>query len=218
MPRPLLLPLLLLPLAAACRADPAPAAENERPAARAPASAAWQSNPATGVEIAAGDTVVVRTGPHAVLWRENAPALRPPYRMTATLHKREGRLHEGYGLVFGGAGLDGPEAAQRYSYFLVRGDGSFLIKRRIGEQTRQVRAWTSSPAVRRDDGEAGEPNKLAVRVSSSEAVFFVNDSEVARVPAADVDLAGRAGIRVAHDVEVRMWDWEAADEAEVQQS
>ncbi len=215
MPRAL---LLLLLAATACRADSAPAAENERSAVRDPAPAVWRSNPTAGVEIVEGDTLIVRTGPHAVLWRADGPILRPPYRVSATLRKREGRLHEGYGLVFGGTGLDGPEAAKRYSYFLIRGDGSFLIKRRIGEQTPEVRAWTSSPAVRRDDGEGGEPNRVAVRVTSSEAVFFVNDNEVARVPAAEVDLAGTAGLRVAHDMEVRMWDWRAADEAEAQQS
>ncbi len=210
--------LLVLFACAACRSGPAPVAESERSPAAGLAPLTWRSNPEGGVDIGSGDTLVVRTGSHTVLWPAQTPPLRPPYRVSATLHKREGRLHEGYGILFGGSSLDGPEAAQRYSYFLVRGDGSFLIKRRIGEQTPEVRAWTSSPAVHRDVGERGEPNTLAVQVTSSNVVFSVNGSEVARLPAAEVDTAGNAGLRIAHDVEVRVWDWHAENDAEAQQT
>ena len=41
------------------------------------------------------------------------------------------------------------------------------------------------------------------------AVFFVNGREVARVPASELALRGRAGIRAAHDVQVEVTGFRA---------
>ena len=41
-----------------------------------------------------------------------------------------------YGLVFGGSELEGP--GQAYLYFLVGQDGSWLVKRREGDATKDV--------------------------------------------------------------------------------
>lgn len=197
--RTVLLPLLL---AAAC-AEPAPEAAPGAPAPPTAPASAWLANPAPGVRLStAGDTLHVATGPHAVAWDPRAAELAPPYLVTATLQKRSGRLHEGVGLVFGGSALDGPESGQVYSYFLIRGDGSFLVKKRQGAETPVVRDWTRHPAVRRDQEEGGRPNDLAVLATDSLVVFQINGVEVARVPAAELALRGRAGIRVSHDVEV----------------
>jgi len=166
-----------------------------------PAAAAWRANPAAGVDLAvAGDSLVVETGPHTILWPAAGGELAPPYTVRAVFEKREGRLHEGYGLLFGGSGLDGPEAGQVYSYFLVRGDGAFLVKRRQGMETPVVRDWTQQAALNRDGEETGRPNELEVRVTEADAAFFVNGTEVARVPAAELSLRGLAGVRTAHEV------------------
>jgi len=102
----------------ACRRGDAPAAR--RPAAdsataRPPAPVStWRVNPAAGVALAAaGDSFVVETGPHAILWPAAAQPLAPPYTVRAEFEKRHGRLHEGYGIFFGGGGLEGPEAGRR---------------------------------------------------------------------------------------------------------
>lgn len=191
----------------ACGREPPPEAEIRTEAdalvgpPEMPASA-WRSDPAAGAEIsAAGDTLLLRTQPHAVLWRESAPVLTPPYTVEATLQKRSGRLHEGYGLLFGGSGLGDPEE-QRYSYFLVRGDGSFLIKRRDGAETALVHDWTAHPAVMRDSDGGAAVNRLRVEVGPGEAVFRVGDAEVARVPLSTLHSAGVAGLRVAHEVDL----------------
>ncbi|CAA9360684.1 MAG: hypothetical protein AVDCRST_MAG89-3722 [uncultured Gemmatimonadetes bacterium] len=154
-------------------------------------AAAWTSNPAEGVSVTVqGGDATVQTGPHAVLWPGDAADLAPPYTVRATLTKDSGRLHEGYGLVFGGTGLDAGEAGQAYSYFLVRGDGSFLIKRR-------------------DAAGAGRANRLEVRVGADTVVFVANDAEVARVPASELAVNGRPGIRVAHDLVLRVTGFRA---------
>ena len=188
----------------ACRADDAPAARRpvaDGAVARPAASAAWRINPSAGVDVAeAGESVVVETGPHTILWPTAGQELAPPYTVRAVFEKRHGRLHEGYGILFGGSGLEGPEAGQVYSYFLVRGDGSFLVKRRQGAETPVVRDWTQHATLHRDGEEAGRPNELEVRVGEADVAFLVNGTEVARVPAAELSLRGRAGVRTPHEV------------------
>jgi hypothetical protein len=173
-----------------------------QPPAPAAAAAAWTTNPASGVTITQGEATVIETGPHAILWPAGAAELSPPYSVRASLRKRAGRLHEGYGLIFGGTQLDGGEAEQRYSYFLVRGDGSYLIKRRDGAQTPVVRDWTRHPDIARDANGQGRHNDLEVRVGADSVTFLVNGGPIATVPAAELSVRGRAGLRIAHDVVV----------------
>jgi hypothetical protein len=206
------LPIILALSAAAC-SEPAPRADEPLAPASVPAAAAahaWRANPASTPVALRGDTLVATTGSHTVVWDETAPELAPPYEVRATLRKRSGRLHEGTGLVFGGTGLEGPESGQVYTYFLTRGDGAYLIKRRQGAETPVVRDWTRHPAVRRDADAAGRPNELSVRVGEAETVFAINGREVARVPSSELALRGRAGVRAAHDVELEVAGFRAA--------
>lgn len=203
--RPLLIPFACL--VAACQSGPAPGGRAEGAVAEVAAPAvAWRSSPGADLEINGGAPTRVRTGPHAVVW-EQGEVLRPPYRLEATLRKREGRLHEGYGLLFGGSNLDGPEAEQHYSYFLVRGDGSFLIKRRDGSAIPVVRPWTAHPSVPRDTDAGGGPVQLEVEVGEAEAIFRAGGAEVARIPAAELDTEGYPGLRVSHDLDLAVDGW-----------
>ena len=197
--------MLALAVLAACHGDDRsgsrPAAPVSPPAAPTRAAEGWRVNPAAGVRLASGgDSLVVETGPHAILWQAPAAELAPPYTVRATFEKREGRLHEGYGILFGGTGLDGPEAGQAYGYFLVRGDGAFLVKRRQGLDTPVVIDWTQQPIIHRDREATGQPNELEVRVGVADVAFRVNGVEVARVPAADLPVRGVAGVRTSHEV------------------
>lgn len=179
-------------------------------AAAAPVRSAaegWRVAPAEGVALRGADTLLVETGPHAVLWRAGQEAVQPPYTIHTRMQKLHGRLHEGYGIVFGGEGLEGPEEGQRYSYFLVRGDGSFLIRRRAGAEVPVVRPWTHHPAIRRDTEEGGRPNELEVQVADDSVRFHVNGAQVASVPASDVDVRGIPGVRVAHAVQLALTDF-----------
>lgn len=179
-----------------------------------PAAVAWRSNPADGVTVTPGQPSVVETGPHTLLWQDGAPDLVPPYTLRGEMRKRAGRLHEGYGIIFGGTGLDGAEGAQAYSYFLVRGDGSFLIKRRQGAETPVVRDWTRHPRINRDANGAGRSNVLEVAVGADSTTFTVNGAQVARVASAELAVRGRAGLRIAHDVVVEVHGFQAAAAAD----
>jgi hypothetical protein len=187
---------------AACHAGdatPSPPARGEQAAAQSAADS-WSSNPLAGEALtAAGDSMVIETGPHTILWPADARELAPPYTIRAAFTKHRGRLHEGYGILFGGSGLQGPESGQVYSYLLVRGDGSFLVKRRQGMATPVVIDWTQSPGIRRDVDEQGRPNELEVAVTDSTTVFRVNGAEVARVPSAELSVRGVAGVRTSHE-------------------
>jgi hypothetical protein len=167
--------------------------------------AEWTANPAEGVQLDTHDGVLrIVTGPHVVAWPAGAGELVPPYTVTATLRKQGGRTHEGYGLVFGGAALQGAEEGQSYSYFLVRGDGSFLVRRREGAEVPIVRAWTAHGAVQGDDDEGRATNELAVRVLSDEVVFVVNGEEVDRHPRGALRVEGTPGIRAAHSLQLEV--------------
>jgi hypothetical protein len=175
------------------------------------AATAWHANPAEGVTVtpSSASDFTLQAGPHVIAWRVEAAELTPPYTVRGTLQKSTGRIHEGVGLLFGGTALEGPESGQQYSYFLTRGDGSFLIKQRRGVETPVVRDWTAHAAIRRDADGTGRPNELRVDVGEEETVFFINDAEVARVPTADLQVRGRAGVRASHDVLVRVRGFQA---------
>jgi hypothetical protein len=199
-------------LVTACGSGSAPAAEDvagHEPTAAAAVGTAWRTYPAEGsqLRLAANGATVVATGPHTILWSRDAAILEPPYVVRAVLHKRIGRIHEGFGLLFGGDPMDAPEEQQAYSYFLVRGDGSYLIRRREGAALPILRGWSSDRAIRRDNAEGGQPNELEVAVGTDTTVFRVNGSEVARLPTAELRVRGRAGIRVAHDVTLEIRDF-----------
>lgn len=185
----------------ACRGDGGAQGERARgDVGTRSAAVAWRSNPEAGEALTATpDSMTIETGPHTILWPAGAKPLAPPYTVRATFTKHRGRLHEGYGILFGGSGLDGPESGQAYGYLLVRGDGSFLVKRRQGMETPVVEDWTQSPVIRRDVDEEGRPNELEVVVTDSVVVFRVNGSEVARVPAAQLPTRGVAGVRTSHE-------------------
>src|SRR6185503_15183014 len=71
----------------------------------------------------------VTMGPAAVLYRE-ADKASGSYHVSASFTQSKADYPEGYGLVIGGSNLGA--ASQKYTYFLVREDGKFIIKRRNG--------------------------------------------------------------------------------------
>lgn len=114
---------------------------------------------------------------------------------------------EAFGLVFGGANLDGDD--QAYSYFLIRQGGEFLIKERTGSDTRVISDWTAHDAIKSHQGGEADTalNKLAVNVGDDEVEFLINGAVVATHPRGDFPTDGVVGIRVNHGLNLHVSDF-----------
>ena len=142
------------------------------------------------------------SGPAGIYYKATDKA-SGAYTVTATFAQMAPAAHpEAYGLFIGGSNLDGP--AQKYTYFLIRQDGKYLIKKRAGADTPTVVNWTDNAAVKKADASGKLTNTLAVKVASDKVSFLVNGTEVAAVPANDIDVNGIAGLRVNHNLNVHI--------------
>ena len=97
-------------------------------------------------------------------------------------------------------------ANQQYSYFVIRQNGQFLIKKRMGTETPTLLDWTSHDAINELDAQGQSTNTLAVEVGSSQVRFLVNGTEVATQPRSAVDADGITGLRVTHFLNVHIDD------------
>lgn len=109
-----------------------------------------------------------------------------------------------YGLVFGGSDLEGPQ--QTYLYFMVAQDGTFLIKRRNGDATVDVKGEETSPAVRKPGPNGQSTNDLEVRVGPDMIAYSVNGTTVHTTPRTGLTAKpdGAYGFRINHRLEVQV--------------
>ena len=159
----------------------------------------------TNVKVATMGTGMHFTlGPAVIVWRD-ADAATGDYHVVASFTQTKAPTHpEAYGLFIGGHDLAGP--TQGYTYFLVRGDGKFLIKRRVGDSTVVVNpgGWTANEAVVKADSAGKATNELSILVSGGNVKFMVNGKEVYTAKASDVDAVGVVGLRVNHNLDVHV--------------
>jgi hypothetical protein len=156
-----------------------------------------------------GDWTIM-TGPNGagITWQPADLREGGAFTASATMEERQAPAGhaEGYGLIVGGRNLKDPD--QRYTYFLVRGTGHYLIKRREGEATPTLVDWTPSDAVQKVTTQGGSAaNALEVRVQPDTTRFFVNGTEVAALPTESVQPYGLAGLRVNHALNVAVRDF-----------
>jgi hypothetical protein len=106
-------------------------------------------------------------------------------------------------LILGGSNLDGE--AQRYTYFLIRNDGMYLVKERNGKETKDIIPWTASPAIRKFDGKAESvENVLSVTAGATSVDFSINGTKVASKPRSGMALDGIVGLRVNHNLNLHV--------------
>ena len=140
----------------------------------------------------------------AIFWQPNSMA-KGDYTISAMFVQTEPSGHpNAYGLFFGGSDLAG--ANQRYSYFVIRQGGEFLVKKRMGNETPTVVDWTAHDAINDLDAEGRSNNTLSVEVGSSQVRFLVNGTEVTSQPRSAVDTDGTTGLRVTHLLDVHIGD------------
>jgi hypothetical protein len=152
-----------------------------------------------------GKGLHVTTGPAIILYRASHDGSGPFHTLATFTQTKPSKHPEGYGLFVGGKGLDG--AAQQYVYFLVRQDGSYLIKRRDGDKTSDVsKGWVQSAAVKKPDAKGSATNLLEVdnKRDPARVAFLVNGQEVYATSAKEMALDGIVGIRQNHNLDVHI--------------
>lgn len=152
-----------------------------------------------------GQGIHVTLGPAIVLYRETGAGSGPFHTLATFTQARKTTHPEGYGLFYGGQALDG--AGQKYTYFLVRGDGTYLVKRRNGENTTEVsKGWVASPAVHKVDAKGMATNLLEIdhKRDPGKVVFMVNGQPVYTLDARATDVNGVVGIRANHNLDLHI--------------
>jgi hypothetical protein len=144
----------------------------------------------------------VTTGPAHILYAPKDSA-KSHYVASATFEQLEAPAHpEAFGIFFGGIHLDQP--TQAYMYFEVRGTGEMLVKLRDGGSTRDTISWTPNPNIPKQDAAGKATYNLAVAVSPDSVRFMVNDKQVAALANTNLQSDGIAGIRVNHNLHLRV--------------
>jgi hypothetical protein len=149
----------------------------------------------------------VTTGPTTNLWREEDKTTGK-FHLLATLIRTQAPAHpEAYGLII--AGKDMNTATPSYTYFLVRGDGKFMINRmEAGKRTILVN-WTDHPAVTRAGGSGESSDMLEVdgKSQGTKLIFRVNGKSVHEIDAGSLNLDGVVGLRISHNLDVHVKDF-----------
>lgn len=147
-----------------------------------------------------GTALHVTTGPPGIFYNPATTATGEYTVKGVFTQNAKGEHREGYGPIIGGADLDG--SGQRYTYFLVRQDGKFLIKQRDGVNTRGVTDWTTHSAIKSFDAADKMSNELAIVVGADTVRFLINGTEVASRPRAELATDGIVGLRINHNLDV----------------
>lgn len=141
-------------------------------------------------------------GPAVILYRETDKADGAVHAV-AKFHLFPSSGHaEGFGLFMGGQNLQADN--QTYTYFLIRGDGMFLVKRRTGATTSTVVDWTASDAIVKASADGPVANELSFNATRDSVAFMVNGKTVTTLPAGQLDTSGTIGLRVNHNLNLHI--------------
>jgi hypothetical protein len=160
--------------------------------------------PRTGLKfVTMGGGYHVTTGPTVILF-DPEEDWEGPYTTKATLTMTKPASHQvAYGLFVGGQDLDSDK--QRYTYFEIRQDGKFLIRKRSGASVTDVAGtWADHPAIQKPNASGSQTNELAIQVGRDTVTFMANGQTVATQPAKAVDVVGMSGLRIGHGLDVQV--------------
>ncbi|MFI5311656.1 MAG: hypothetical protein ACHQQ3_10505 [Gemmatimonadales bacterium] len=166
-----------------------------------------------------GPGMHVTAGPHATYWNPENTA-SGTYTISAQFGVRSTPMHDYVGLIWGGSEMGTDKVS--YAYFLVGGDGSFLVKHRAGPSGASARSGnpdvhtvidkTSNAAIKQamkdgapaDGGSAS--NTLEVRVASDSVRFVINGTQVGAADAKSpmMPTSGIYGFRVNHNIDTHI--------------
>jgi hypothetical protein len=143
----------------------------------------------------------IQTGPAHITFAAK-DSVKGQYQISTTIDQLEKPKHpEAYGVFVGGSNLTDP-AKIKYGYYIVRGDGKYLIKTRDGENTTTVVDWTASPKIPKEDASGKATYKISIHVAPDTVHFIMDGNLVTAVPKSKFPTDGIAGIRVNHNLHV----------------
>jgi hypothetical protein len=150
----------------------------------------------------------ITSGPAAIYPGADLP--NGPFVLEATFNQTKAPSHpEAYGLFFSGKGLENSDK-QEYVYFLVRGNGQFLINHRAGRDVHKIVDWQDNAAIRKQDANGQATNQLTVRAGADSVRFFANGQQVAAISRQTISSpGGKAGLRVNHNLDVHVTGFRA---------
>ena len=202
---------LMIAAAMTAIAAPAIAQDDDAPALTFPEG--WEvrfdhdgANPDDLYLVAMPPGIHVTTGPATIAYHPDSIATGDfAIESTTFLFDPQGR-REAFGFFIGGSDLQGPD--QRYTYFLLREGGEFLVKTRSGSETSVVQDWTAHPAIvsfatKPEDAGTAE-NVLGLQVSGGELRLSVNGEEVWTGSRDGVATEGIFGLRVNHGLNLHV--------------
>ncbi|MEO7454935.1 MAG: hypothetical protein ABIY52_01640 [Gemmatimonadaceae bacterium] len=149
----------------------------------------------------------VTTGPAAIYW-SGAQKAAGPFTASATFQQTKAPSHpEAYGMIFQGNNLSADNVS--YAYFLVRGDGKFMVNHRAGGDVHKIVEWTDNAAIKKQDAKGVATNTLTVDASRPDSVRLkVNGVQVHALDVAHFgNVAGNVGLRVNHNLDVHVSDF-----------
>jgi hypothetical protein len=156
--------------------------------------------------VAMGSGFHATSGPAAIFWNPKT-ITSGPFTASTTLTQTKAPMHpEAYGIFFMGKDLDTP--TQSYMYFIVRGDGKYLVNHRAGEAVHKLIPWTDNAAIVKADANGKATNKLTVDATKADSVrLLVNGTQVAALPTSQFGgTNGLVGLRVNHNLDVHIGD------------
>jgi hypothetical protein len=151
-----------------------------------------------------GKGLHVTTGPAAV-FTNPANTATGPFAFGASFTQMKAPTHpEAYGLMWAGKNLDADGVT--YLYYIIRGDGKYMVKHRANAtDVHTITDWTESAAIVKQDAAGKATNALEVRVAKDSVRLFANGKPVAAYDAKVMsDNAGLFGIRVNHNLDVHV--------------
>ena len=151
----------------------------------------------------------ITTGPAVILWRAE-DAATGEFTASATLHQTKAPMHpEAYGVFVAGSNLD--SATPEYMYFLVRGDGKYMVRHRAANgDLHTIVDWTESAAVHKQNEAGAASNTLVVEGGPWGVRYKINGTQVAEWLKRDIpylNASGIVGLRVNHNLDVHVSDF-----------
>ncbi|HEX9895031.1 MAG TPA: hypothetical protein VGA78_13960 [Gemmatimonadales bacterium] len=147
----------------------------------------------------------VTTGPAVVLWKE-ADNTTGGFHAVASFTQTKAPAHpEAYGMFIAGKNMKN-DSTVTYTYFIIRGDGKYLVKKMTGKTAANLtQGWTESAAVVKQDSAGKQTNKIEVSAGQDGKVSWkVNGQEVYSATMTPAELNGVVGLRVNHNLDVHV--------------